>query len=159
MKTFFLNTRIKSYPVLFYAAFEAIGLGLIYGVKNLSKDIKMMSGQAPSILWKACFLVLTPAITVLILIFQIVANTEVKLDKYSYPTFAHVLGWIIVVGTLSPLPIGFFMEYRKRRNFKRVRNSFRIAFYCSHKNRTLLKKYIQIKVISTVRELGSSKLE
>ena len=52
-------------------------------------------------------------------ILALVANSEVKLNDYRYPEWAHIIGWVIVAIILSPLLICFETALSKY-NFKRV---------------------------------------
>jgi hypothetical protein len=42
-----------------------------------------------------------------------ILNTEVKLNDYSYPGWAHGIGWFIVFTLLVPLVVGFIFSTRK----------------------------------------------
>lgn len=83
------------------------------GMPRLKKNLKEMLGKYPNIYWIACYLVATPVITAAIFIMAIVANSEVTLNKQPYPTWAHVIGWLIVTLVLIPIPIGLFLELRR----------------------------------------------
>jgi hypothetical protein len=62
-----------------------------------------------------------------VFIFAAISNSEVKLNNYSYPAGAHVVGWLTVVIILAPLPYYFFIAFRqiykkyKFQNLKAVR--------------------------------------
>jgi SNF family Na+-dependent transporter len=51
---------VSGYPVFICAALEAIGLGWIYGIKRLSKDLHAMLGFEINRLWKFMLIFLTP---------------------------------------------------------------------------------------------------
>jgi hypothetical protein len=54
------------------------------------------------------------------LVIALIANPEVTLNDYKYPIGAHIIGYVIVVIILSPLPIFAFLAI-KNLGFKQVR--------------------------------------
>lgn len=104
-----MDNYVTGYPVLICAMMEIIALGWIYGITRLRKDLKLMSGKFPSMYWSVCFLVLTPLFTTLGVVISVVANSEVVLNDYHYPAWAHGIGWSLVAIILSPLVIIFIM--------------------------------------------------
>ncbi len=124
-----IDGYLGGYPVLIYAALESVVLGWIYGFARLRKDLKMMLGAYPSIFWKVCFVFFTPVIAITILVFQIIAGLDITLGKYEYPAGAQAIGWAIVVVVLLPIPIRFFIEFKKS-NFTNIKQVSFIHFVC-----------------------------
>jgi SNF family Na+-dependent transporter len=105
-----MDNYVTGYPVLICAMLESIALGWIYGNERLRKDLKLMSGKYPGMYWSACFLVLTPLFTALGVVLSIIGNSEVMLNDYHYPAWAHDIGWFLVILVLSPLGIVFLQQ-------------------------------------------------
>lgn len=105
-----MDNYVTGYPVLICAMLEAIAIGWIYGIDRLKKDLKLMSGSYPNMYWIICFLILTPFFTALGVILSIIGNSEVMLNDYHYPTWAHGIGWLLVILVLSPLGIVFVQQ-------------------------------------------------
>jgi hypothetical protein len=59
--------------------------------------------------WMICFKFCTPFLAILIAIITIASNGEVVLGTYRYPTWAHIIGWIIVLIIMSPI-IKYFVS-------------------------------------------------
>lgn len=102
-----LDNYVTGYPILICATLEVIGIGWIYGMKRLKKDLKLMRGSYPNLYWIICFTLLTPIFTSLGIVLSIIANTEIVLNDYHYPQWAHYIGWSIVTLILSPILIIF----------------------------------------------------
>ena len=101
------------------ASLEAIGIGWIYGFSRLKENLKMMSGKYPNVYWAACYSFLTPVATISGLVLALIANSEVKLNEYRYPQWAHNIGWGFVLIILAPILL-FYHISLSRYNFARV---------------------------------------
>lgn len=78
------NSYVGSVPLLIVALFELIGVIYVRGMKTFSDDIYFMSGRRPNIFWKACWLVISP----LMLLVVFVAYVVVQAQKHpSYPAW------------------------------------------------------------------------
>lgn len=53
-----------SISIMFLAFFQIIAISWFYGVGRLSKNIKQMTGKAPSIYFRSCWLVIGPALLI-----------------------------------------------------------------------------------------------
>uniref|UniRef100_A0A8C7Z0W7 Transporter n=1 Tax=Oryzias sinensis TaxID=183150 RepID=A0A8C7Z0W7_9TELE len=78
------NGYVGSVPLLIIAFFEIISVIYIRGMKTFSDDIYLMTGRRPNIYWKACWLVISP----LMLLVVLVAYVIVQAQKHpTYPTW------------------------------------------------------------------------
>ncbi|KAE8282200.1 Sodium-dependent neutral amino acid transporter B(0)AT3 [Larimichthys crocea] len=78
------NGYVGSVPLLIIAFFEIIGVVYVHGMKNFSDDIYFMTGSRPNIYWKACWMVISP----LMLLVVFVAYVVVQAQKHpTYPTW------------------------------------------------------------------------
>ncbi|XP_059205535.1 inactive sodium-dependent neutral amino acid transporter B(0)AT3 [Centropristis striata] len=78
------NGYVGSVPLLIIALFEIIGVAYVHGIKNFSEDIYFMTGKRPNIFWKACWLVISP----LMLLVVLVAYVFVQAQKHpTYPAW------------------------------------------------------------------------
>lgn len=116
-----MDNYVAGFPVLILATLEVIGVGWIYGITRLRRDLKLMRGSYPNMYWIICFVFLTPIFTAIGVILSIIANTEVVLNDYHYPTWAHGIGWTLVVIILAPFIIAFIHSLISSRfNFKKM---------------------------------------
>lgn len=51
-----------SVTIMFLAFFEIIAISWFYGVRRLSKNIKQMTGRAPSLYYRSCWLIVGPSL-------------------------------------------------------------------------------------------------
>lgn len=99
---------VTNFPIMICVVLEAIGIGWIYGIRRFREDIKLMLGVYPNKFWSPCFLVITPLLSIAILIISVFKNETVKYNDYNYPDWAHGIGWFIVGLLLLPIVIIFF---------------------------------------------------
>ncbi|XP_076006114.1 inactive sodium-dependent neutral amino acid transporter B(0)AT3 [Genypterus blacodes] len=76
------NNYAGSVPLLIIALFEIIGAIYIYGMKNFSEDIFFMTGRRPNIFWRACWMVISPLLLLVVLIAYVVTQAQ------TYPIYS-----------------------------------------------------------------------
>ncbi|XP_052869003.1 sodium- and chloride-dependent GABA transporter ine [Anopheles cruzii] len=95
-----------SVSIMFLAFFETIAIAWFYGINRLSKNVKQMTGRYPSLYLRFCLLVAVPLLLISLWIFSLI-NYEAPTyhnGKYSYPGWAHGLGWAITSASLVCIP-------------------------------------------------------
>uniref|UniRef100_A0A8C5JLV9 Transporter n=1 Tax=Junco hyemalis TaxID=40217 RepID=A0A8C5JLV9_JUNHY len=75
----------------------------VYGMKRFCRDIQMMLGFKPGPYFRACWMVLSPATMMALLVYNIVKYQPSEYGNYQFPTWAEALG--ILMGVLSCLMI------------------------------------------------------
>uniref|UniRef100_A0A8C6PJ25 Transporter n=1 Tax=Nothobranchius furzeri TaxID=105023 RepID=A0A8C6PJ25_NOTFU len=75
------NSYVGSVPLLIIAFFEIIGVIYVHGMKNFSEDIYFMTGRRPNIFWKACWMVISPLMLLVVLVAYVVVQAQ------TYPTY------------------------------------------------------------------------
>lgn len=101
-----IDWYVASVSIMIIAMLEITVLGWIYGVDRLNKDIEMMTGSNPGIVWKIVMCITTPLIIIIVWIFTLVHHKPVTYGDYTYPDWAISIGWIVAVFSLLPIPIG-----------------------------------------------------
>lgn len=99
--------------LMLVALFECICINWIYGYSRFAKDIEMMLGFRPNYYWTACWIVLTPAVIVFIIVFTSVQYTPVTYNGYVYPQWAEVIGWLMTAVSLVMIPIWAIIQLVK----------------------------------------------
>ncbi|TNN86076.1 Sodium-dependent neutral amino acid transporter B(0)AT3 [Liparis tanakae] len=83
------NSYVGSVPLLIIAFFEITAVAYGRGMKTFSEDIYFMTGKRPNIFWKACWMVISPVLLLVVL----VAYVVIQAQKYpSYPTWNPAYG-------------------------------------------------------------------
>ncbi|XP_027891041.1 sodium-dependent neutral amino acid transporter B(0)AT3-like [Xiphophorus couchianus] len=75
------NSYVGSVPLLIIAFCEIIGVAYFRGMKTFSEDIYFMTGRKLNIYWKACWMVISP------LLLLVVFVAYVALQANAYPTY------------------------------------------------------------------------
>ncbi|XP_047460480.1 sodium-dependent neutral amino acid transporter B(0)AT3-like [Mugil cephalus] len=70
------NSYVGSVPLLIIAFFEIIGVVYVRGMKNFSEDIYFMTGRKPNIFWKACWLVISPVMLLVVLVAYVIIQAQ-----------------------------------------------------------------------------------
>ncbi|XP_052076409.1 sodium- and chloride-dependent glycine transporter 2-like [Mytilus californianus] len=89
------------------AVIECIVIGWIYGTDQFYKDIEMMIGYKPCRWWSIFWKFITPIVIMVMLVFNMTQLQPVSYNTYQYPSYAIVIGW--VVGMVSVVPIPLYM--------------------------------------------------
>ncbi|XP_055531743.1 sodium-dependent nutrient amino acid transporter 1-like [Wyeomyia smithii] len=87
------------YVTLTLAVFELVTLAWIYGVDRICRDIKFMLNRSTSLFWRICWGIVTPLVTMLILLLSFV-----EYEAFAVPTGYNVLGWCIYIIAILQLP-------------------------------------------------------
>ncbi|XP_029976899.1 sodium-dependent neutral amino acid transporter B(0)AT3-like [Salarias fasciatus] len=78
------NGYVGSVPLLIIAFFEITGVIYGRGIKTFSDDIYHMTGRQPNIYWKACWMVISPLLLLVVLIAYVVLQAQIL---PSYPAW------------------------------------------------------------------------
>ncbi|NXM08795.1 SC6A7 protein, partial [Tyrannus savana] len=101
----------------------------VYGMKRFCRDIHMMLGFKPGPYFRACWMVLSPATMMALLVYNIVKYQPSEYGSYRFPTWAEVLG--ILMGVLSCLmiPLGMVVAVLREEGtlWERVQQASRPA--------------------------------
>lgn len=78
-----------SFVALCLAVAELIGIGWIYGVDRVCKDIEFMFNIKTGLYWRICWGFITPVMMTLILVYTIVDLKPLTYRDYVYPDVAY----------------------------------------------------------------------
>lgn len=115
------------------ALFELIGINWIYGVNNFISDIEMMCGVKCILFrywWKACWVLITPGILTLMLVWSTVFPTGMTYGSIAYPLWSSLIGCLVIIFCFVWIPIIAILEvkFAEGSNFlQRFRSSFKPA--------------------------------
>ncbi|ALC38115.1 ine [Drosophila busckii] len=95
-----------SVTIMFLAFCQMIAIAWFYGTGRLSKNVKQMTGKAPSIYLKACWLVLGPCLLFAIWVLSLINYKEPTYHngRYTYPDWAYGIGWMFASFSLICIP-------------------------------------------------------
>jgi hypothetical protein len=122
----FLDSAISGYPMIILGMVELLGVSWIYGRIRLINDFESMLGKKSRwflntivYLWR----LVTPIFILLIIILNLVLN---KKEFSGLPTYAKVIGWLIVSFVTAPMPLCAIYQLFKHRN--NIVNIFRLIY-------------------------------
>lgn len=102
-----------SVSITFLAFCQMIALAWFYGTERLSKDIKQMTGKAPSLYLKSCWLVCGPLLLFSIWILSLINyhGPTYHNGRYIYPDWAYAMGWVFASMSLICIPGYALLNY------------------------------------------------
>ncbi|XP_030382880.1 sodium- and chloride-dependent GABA transporter ine isoform X2 [Scaptodrosophila lebanonensis] len=123
-----------SVTIMFLAFCQMIAIAWFYGTDRLSKNVKQMTGKAPSFYLKSCWLVLGPCLLFAIWVLSLINYHEPTYHngRYTYPDWAYGIGWMFASLSLICIPgYGLINFARASGNtfWERVKNALRPNIY------------------------------
>ncbi|XP_073677811.1 inactive sodium-dependent neutral amino acid transporter B(0)AT3 [Garra rufa] len=70
------NSYVGSIPLLVIAFCELIGVVFFYGMKRFGDDIEYMTGRRPNLFWRVCWMGISPALLLVVLVAYIVVQVQ-----------------------------------------------------------------------------------
>ena len=81
--------------LMYIALFETIAIVWLYGVRRLSANIEDMTGRKPSIIFRICWMFVSPVLILVIWVFTLYDYEAPVYGDYVYPWWCVLLGWCI----------------------------------------------------------------
>ena len=91
--------------LMYIALFETVAIVWLYGVRRLSDNIEEMTGRQPNIIFKFCWMFVSPVLILVIWIFTLYDYEAPSYGTYNYPWWCILLGWCIAALSILPIPI------------------------------------------------------
>ncbi|KAL1130181.1 hypothetical protein AAG570_013119 [Ranatra chinensis] len=97
--------------LLWFCFFESVSVAYFYGVDKFYDNISQMIGHRMGPWFKFCWLFITPAVTMGILIFTTLQYKPLTYNRtYVYPMWSTALGWTIAIIPMAAIPV-YFVYY------------------------------------------------
>ncbi|CAL1277689.1 unnamed protein product [Larinioides sclopetarius] len=93
------------FALMLFSLCETIVVAWIYGADRFVLDICLMTKRMPSLWWKLCWSYVTPTIITVLFIFIFVNHTAITYNDYIYPKWSIVIGWILAMCSIAPIPV------------------------------------------------------
>uniref|UniRef100_A0A0X3PNC8 Transporter n=1 Tax=Schistocephalus solidus TaxID=70667 RepID=A0A0X3PNC8_SCHSO len=120
-----IDSALSGYPLLFICLAEVTVICYVYGLNQFRRDIELMTTVRPNWYWRITWLVITPLTAIGLIIFKIVTERPLTLDKYEYPAWAQVFGRLIGVFPIVCIPAWFIFKYCREGGWIVLREFFK----------------------------------
>ncbi|KAG5837200.1 hypothetical protein ANANG_G00236770 [Anguilla anguilla] len=91
--------------VFFLCVFKVLAMGWLFGAERMVDVIEDMTGERPCLIFKLCWLYITPLVTLGSFIFSVVEYQPLTFNRwYVYPDWAYVLGWLLALSSVVLIP-------------------------------------------------------
>ncbi|RUS82915.1 hypothetical protein EGW08_009338 [Elysia chlorotica] len=99
-----MDTYAASYSLMTIGILNCVSISYLYGAERFFKDMTVMYGTRPSIVWKIFWMLVSPALVLFILIFAIVDYSPATYGSYKYSSAGEALGWLMVAASAFWIP-------------------------------------------------------
>eukprot|EP00063_Salmo_salar_P043967 XP_014018802.1 PREDICTED: sodium- and chloride-dependent GABA transporter 2-like [Salmo salar] len=91
--------------LLFLSVFESLAMGWIFGAERMYGVIEDMTGMRPNLVFKLCWLYMTPLVSLVSFICSLVEYQPLTFNRwYVYPEWVYVLGWLLALSSIILVP-------------------------------------------------------
>ena len=93
---------------------EIVGITWVYGLENICWDMEFMLKRKVSLLWRICWVIVSPAMMIFIFVYSMVKYESPTFMSLPYPTSSLVAGWFIFgIGLAQIIVWGTYITSRK----------------------------------------------
>lgn len=82
---------------------EMMTIFWVYGLSNFLNDMEFMLDKRLGFYWRSCWLVITPLLMIVILIYTCATYESPTYDGVRFPDYAYGIGWFVLVLGISPI--------------------------------------------------------
>jgi len=103
-----LDNYVATWSIVIICILECLVITFVYGPDRLMNDIAVMTGTRPMVIWKYCWMLVSPLTLIFILVSMFVRHAKGKgssYDTYEYPKWADSLGLFISFASVMLIPI------------------------------------------------------
>ncbi|GIY82079.1 sodium- and chloride-dependent glycine transporter 2 [Caerostris darwini] len=94
-----------AFSLMIFSLLETIAISWIYGIDRFLLDVSLMTKKKPSLWWKLCWSYITPATITFLLLFIFIDHTAITYNDYVYPEWSVIIGWLLALCSICPIPI------------------------------------------------------
>ena len=113
----YLDTFASSPALMLIVLSETVAVCWLYGSDKFSENIYEMFKIRPNKYWIICWKYVSPVIIMILFVISFVFFEEPMVDSYRYPKKFIILGWLINVSAMIPIPIYVIYIFVKRNFF------------------------------------------
>ncbi|KAL6441823.1 hypothetical protein ACFW04_002326 [Cataglyphis niger] len=92
-----------TFVAIIVGVLEIITIFWVYGLSNFLDDMEFMLGKRLGFYWRACWLLITPLLMTLILIYTCATYEPLMYNGVRFPDYAYGIGWFLLALGVSPI--------------------------------------------------------
>lgn len=90
-----------TFVAIIVGVFEMVTIFWIYGLSNFLDDMEFMLGKRLGFYWRTCWLLITPLLMIVILIYTCATYEPPTYDGMQFPAYAYGIGWFLLALGMS----------------------------------------------------------
>ncbi|XP_015510299.2 sodium-dependent nutrient amino acid transporter 1 [Neodiprion lecontei] len=106
---------------------EILTVFWIYGLRKFIDDVEFMTGVRPGIYWRVCWMIVTPLLMIVILVYTVAIYEPPTYNDTMFPTSAYAAGWAILGFAVLQI-FGWIVYQLYTKKSSSVAETFRNAF-------------------------------
>ncbi|XP_021369982.1 sodium- and chloride-dependent glycine transporter 2-like isoform X2 [Mizuhopecten yessoensis] len=103
---------VASISLPLFGLLEAVVIGWFYGADRFARDIELMLNRGVPVFMRVCWCFVTPAVLMFLLLFTLSTYKPPTYGEYEYPGYTSVIGFLLAMVPIIPLPICAFLTIR-----------------------------------------------
>ncbi|XP_011144447.1 sodium-dependent nutrient amino acid transporter 1-like [Harpegnathos saltator] len=92
-----------TFVAIIVGVLEMVTIFWVYGLSNFLNDMEFMLGNRLGIYWRLCWLLVTPLLMIVILIYTIATYEAPTYDGLRFPDYAYGIGWFMFAIGIFPI--------------------------------------------------------
>lgn len=106
---------------------EMVTVFWIYGLSNFLNDVQFMLGVRPSFYWRICWLLITPLLMIVILIYTCSTYVPLTYDGMPFPAYAYGIGWTLLFLGVVQI-VGWILYTLIRNRSSSIKETLKLSF-------------------------------
>lgn len=116
-----------TFVAIIVGVLEMVTVFWIYGLSNFLNDIQFMLGPRPSFYWRLCWLLITPLLMIIILVYTCFTYQPPTYDGMPFPAYAYGIGWALLFLGVSQIA-GWILYTLFRNRSSSIKDTFKSSF-------------------------------
>lgn len=116
-----------TFVAIIVGVLEMVTIFWIYGLTNFLNDVEFMLGSRPTFYWRLCWVLVTPLLMIIVLVYTIATYNPPMYDGMRFPNYAYAIGWCLLAVGLAEI-VGWMVYKLVANRSSSISETFKAAF-------------------------------